>query len=130
MNQLKFIMKRETWKSFLVVSFSFRSSYDDLTRILLINWISITIYGSFGKIARNQWNKCGASSFVEWSEKNPLKELLHLLVQVGEYRFLLNNVIIYEKNSVKNCMCHKSWCTKQINRKMAKMFRISFFSSR
>lgn len=93
---------------FLLISFAFRSSYDDLTRILLINWISITIYGSFVKIARNQWN-IFAERETEWES---WIELLHFTCSShSDIDFYYTyNVIICEKNSVKNCMCHKSWC--------------------
>lgn len=96
---------------FVLISFAFRSSFDDLTRILLINWISITIYGSFVKIARNQWN-IFTERETEWES---WIELLHFTCSShSDIDFYYTyNVIICEKNSVKNCMCHKSWCAPE-----------------
>lgn len=82
-------------------------SNDDLTRILLINWISITIYGCAAKAARNRVKLMHAGILCTM---NPLIRFTRVQAVCLGYRFffVLHNVIIYEESSVKNCICHKS----------------------
>lgn len=125
---MKFIIMRRNVIQFVLFLIFFgilscSTSNDDLTRILLINWISITIYGSVVKVPRNRGKRCmhthtlnsstaSSSSLVtEWRVRAK-KRSVGAAAAVFEYRFLLHNVIIYEKSSVKNCMCHKSSCSK------------------
>lgn len=120
---------RETWTSLFFITHNAihfcSASNDGLTRILLINWISLMIYGSVVKAARNLRNRCQYRIYTEPIIK--VKKLCCLLCP--GYRFFTIHYyeISYEKSSVKNCICHNSTHPETLKSCVKRRWKLLYF---